>query len=74
MTINKAQGQSVEHVSLDLITNVFVHGQLYVSCCTSNQQIKALFKNEASRVTKNIVYPEVLLSVWYVFSQSMGLD
>ena len=30
MTINKSQGQSVEHVGLDLQTPVFAHGQLYV--------------------------------------------
>ena len=63
MTINKAQGQSVDHVGLDLRTNVFAHGQLYValSRCTSSQRIKALFKNNSTTVTKNIVYPEVLL-------------
>ena len=65
MTINKAQGQSVDHVGLDLRTDIFAHGQLYValSRCTLSQRIKALFKNDASTVTKNIVYPEVLLSV-----------
>ena len=63
MTINKAQGQSVNHVGLDLRTDVFAHGQLYValSQCTSSQQIKALFKNNSTTVTKNIVYPEILL-------------
>jgi len=30
MTINKAQGQSVKHVGLDLCTLVFSHGQLYI--------------------------------------------
>jgi ATP-dependent exoDNAse (exonuclease V) alpha subunit len=62
MTINKAQGQSVDNVGLDLRTDVFAHGQLYValSRCTSSQRIKVLFKND-STVTKNIVYPEVLL-------------
>jgi ATP-dependent exoDNAse (exonuclease V) alpha subunit len=61
MTINKAQGQSVDHVGLDLHTNVFAHRQLYValSRCTSSQRIKALFKTDVSTVTKNIVYPEV---------------
>ena len=63
MTTNKAQGQSVDHVGLDLRTDVFAHGQLYValSRCTSSQRIKALFKNNSTMVTKNIVYPEVLL-------------
>ncbi len=31
MTINKLQGQSVEHVGLDLRTPIFSHGQLYVA-------------------------------------------
>jgi len=63
MTINKAQGQSVDHVGLDLRTDVFAHGQLYValSRCTSSQRVKVLFKNDNNRMTKNIVYPEVLL-------------
>ena len=63
MTINKSQGQSVDHIGLDLRTDVFTHGQLYValSRCTSGRRVKALFKNDAKRATKNIVYPEVLL-------------
>jgi ATP-dependent exoDNAse (exonuclease V) alpha subunit len=63
MTINKLQGQSVDHIGLDLRTDVFAHGQLYValSRCTSDPRVKALFKNDANRATKNIVYPEVLL-------------
>ncbi|KAJ7673893.1 hypothetical protein DFH06DRAFT_1173459 [Mycena polygramma] len=55
MTINKSQGQSVDNIGLDLRTDVFAHGQLYValeqSCkyallsrCTSRQRVKALFK------------------------------
>jgi ATP-dependent exoDNAse (exonuclease V) alpha subunit len=45
MTINKAQGQSVDYVGLDLRTDVFAHGQLYValSQCTSSHRVKALF-------------------------------
>ena len=37
MTINKSQGQSVEHVGINLQTSVFSHGQLYMafSRCTS---------------------------------------
>jgi ATP-dependent DNA helicase PIF1 len=31
MTINKSQGQSIEHVSLDLRTPIFSLGQLYVA-------------------------------------------
>jgi ATP-dependent exoDNAse (exonuclease V) alpha subunit len=60
MTINKAQGQSVRIVGLDLQTPAFSHGQLYValSHCTSRDRIKVLLP-EGSKTT-NIVYPEVL--------------
>jgi hypothetical protein len=69
MTINKSQGQSVDHIGLDLRTDVFAHGQLYValSQCTSSRRVKALFKNDANTTTKNIVYPEVLLQAQYVY-------
>ncbi|OBZ77761.1 ATP-dependent DNA helicase PIF1 [Grifola frondosa] len=66
MTINKAQGQSVINVGLDLHTSVFSHGQLYValSRCTSPSRIKVLFPlNSDNTTTVNIVYPEVLTNV-----------
>ncbi|PIA42625.1 hypothetical protein AQUCO_02000220v1 [Aquilegia coerulea] len=51
MTINKSQGQSVNH------------GQLYValSRCTSSNRISVLLGNEDDDKTTNVVYPEVLL-------------
>ncbi|XP_026410031.1 ATP-dependent DNA helicase PIF1-like [Papaver somniferum] len=67
MTINKSQGQSVKYVGIDLRTPVFSHGQLYValSRCTAARRITLLFPNESNvsldSVTKNVVYPEVLL-------------
>ena len=65
MTINKAQGQSLQHVGLDLRTLVFTHGQFYVvvSRVTSVHNIKAIWNADVdSPVTTNIVYPEVLLN------------
>ncbi len=63
MTINKSQGQSVKFVGLNLQTQVFSHGQLYValSRCTSGNRIKVLLPegNESKRV-QNIVYKEIL--------------
>lgn len=62
MTINKAQGQTVQHVGLDLRTPVFSYGQLYValSRCTHPQHLKALFSDgQESSKTINIVWPEV---------------
>ena len=63
MTTNKTQGQLVDYVGLDLQTDIFAHGQLYVALSQyiSSQQIKTFFKNDASMITKNSVYPEVLL-------------
>ena len=64
MSINKSQGQSVNHVGLDLRSAVFTHGQLYVavSRVTSVHNIKAIWdSNVQAPVTKNIVYPEVFI-------------
>jgi ATP-dependent DNA helicase PIF1 len=66
MTVNKLQGQSVQHVGLDLQTPVFTHGQLYValSRCTSGEHIKVLFpEGQRTTSTVNIVYPKVLTGV-----------
>jgi hypothetical protein len=63
MTINKAQGQSVKWVGLDLRTSVFSHGQLYValSRCTHPHRVKAIFsEHEEGTKTTNVVYTEVL--------------
>jgi ATP-dependent exoDNAse (exonuclease V) alpha subunit len=65
LTINKAQGQSVKYVGIDLCVPVFSHGQLYValSQATSGQNIQVLLPEEGREAyqTKNIVYPEVLV-------------
>lgn len=65
MTINKAQGQSVRYVGLDLRVPVFSHGQLYValSRATSRHRIKVLLPDGAGDESRavNIVYPEVLM-------------
>jgi hypothetical protein len=64
MSVNKAQGQSLKYVGLDLHSPVFTHGQFYVgvSRATSVNRIKAIWDPElANPVTKNIVLPEILL-------------
>jgi PIF1-like helicase/Helitron helicase-like domain at N-terminus len=64
MSINKSQGQSVKHVGLDVRNAVFTHGQLYVavSRVTSVFNLKVIWdSNVALPITKNIVYPEVLI-------------
>ncbi|KNZ77559.1 hypothetical protein J132_05093 [Termitomyces sp. J132] len=63
MTINKSQGQLVKHVGLDLLSEVFAHGQLYIalSWCISGDHIKVILDLEnTSRKTANIVYQEFL--------------
>lgn len=64
MTINKSQGQTLQHVGIYLPKPVFSHGQLYValSRVTSTKGLKMLLKNDVEGLekhTQNIVYPEV---------------
>ena len=65
LTINKAQGQSVKKVGIDLRIPVFSHGQLYValSRATHSQNISVLLQdaNRDAYQTCNVVYPEVLV-------------
>jgi hypothetical protein len=64
MTINKSQGRSAGNVGLNLKNAVFTHGQLYVaiSQVTNSQNIKVIWdEKNANSVTKNIVYPEVII-------------
>jgi len=67
MTINKSQGQSVEHMGINLQTSVFSHGQLYMafSRCTSPLNISVLLSEQSqeSRRTLNVVYKEVFNSI-----------
>ena len=54
MTVNKAQGQTLNHVSVYLPQPVFSHGQLYValSRITSYQCIKVLIDHDQNCQTK----------------------
>ena len=63
MTINKAQGQSIINVGIDLRSPVFFHSKLYValSCCTSSDRIKVVFPEDSDTThPSNIVFTEVL--------------
>lgn len=59
MTINKAQGQSLQVCGLNLENPCFSHGQLYVACSRVGQP-KNLFVFAEDGKTKNIVYPKAL--------------
>ena len=59
MTINKAQGQSLQVTGLDLSDECFSHGQLYVAMSRAKDPSK-LFIHAHDRQTKNIVYSQVL--------------
>jgi ATP-dependent exoDNAse (exonuclease V) alpha subunit len=64
MTINKAQGQTLAHIGIDLRKPVFTHGQLYVafSRATSQAHINVLLPDDCTHShTANVVYYEVLL-------------
>jgi len=67
MTINKSQGQSVEHVGINLQISVFFHRQLYVafSKCTLSLNISVLLSEQSqeSRKALNVVYKEVFNSI-----------
>ncbi|XP_022851655.1 uncharacterized protein LOC111373369 [Olea europaea var. sylvestris] len=67
ITINKAQGQTLDFVGLYLPEPVFCHGQLYValSRATTSTSLKVLLKpssmdNSHNTCTKNVVYKEIL--------------
>lgn len=63
ITINKSQGQTIEHVGIYLPQPVFSHGQLYVaiSRCPSFSNLHICINHEPTyRHTANIVYKDVL--------------
>jgi ATP-dependent exoDNAse (exonuclease V) alpha subunit len=63
ITINKAQGQSLQKIDIDLRQLVFTHGQFYVafSRVTDIANLDVLLPYRGSGMVENIVYLEVLL-------------
>lgn len=67
MTINKAQGQTLERVGVDLPCSVFSHGQLYVAASRVGAPDRIKFLVKGGRVeglegvyTKNVVFQELV--------------
>lgn len=64
LSINKAQGQSVRYIGLNLQIPVFAHGQLYValSRASLSHNIRILLPDSTTEsLAHNIVYDEVLI-------------
>ena len=67
MTINKSQGQELQHCLLDLRSPPFSHGHLYVALSRVRSVYDiAIFTNQeniknGAIITENIVYRELLL-------------
>lgn len=59
MSINKAQGQTLNVCGVNLEESCFSHGQLYVACSRVGTPSR-LFIHAQNGKTKNIVYPNVL--------------
>ncbi|XP_031105495.1 ATP-dependent DNA helicase pif1-like isoform X5 [Ipomoea triloba] len=67
MTINKAQGQTLDFVGIYLKGPVFSHGQLYVAMSRAKkaESVKMIIfsddgQNKLTNITNNIVYQEIL--------------
>ncbi|XP_060866092.1 uncharacterized protein LOC132941883 [Metopolophium dirhodum] len=60
ITINKAQGQTFKYVGVDLRTECFSHGQLYVAFSRTGDPNHLMILISTGNITKNIIYSEVL--------------
>jgi len=66
MTINKFQGQTLSHVGLHLVDDVFSHGQLYIAFsrtkAPANVKVQLLDTvHGRSGLMRNVVYEKPLL-------------
>lgn len=60
ITINKAQGQTFKYVGVDLRTECFSHGQLYVAFSRTGDPNHLMILISTGDKTKNVIYSEVL--------------
>ena len=65
MTINKAQGQTLKRVGVDLTEQIFTHGQLYVAVSRVGHPRAICFSvgidEDGCRRAKNVVFRELLV-------------
>lgn len=59
MTVNKAQGQTLQIAGIDLREDCFSHGQLYVACSRVSEKSNLCILAPSSATT-NVVYKEAL--------------
>ena len=59
MTVNKAQGQTLKAVGVDLSSPCFSHGQMYVAFSRAGNSNSLFIMSENNR-SRNVVYHEVL--------------
>ncbi|XP_052833426.1 uncharacterized protein LOC128251090 [Octopus bimaculoides] len=60
MSINKAHGQSLKVVGLNLLQPCFSHGQLYVGCSRTGEEKNIYILSDKHGKTENTVYEEAL--------------
>lgn len=60
ITINKSQGQTFNCVGVDLRSNCFSHGQLYVGLSRTGNPSNQFILLPENNTTQNVIYPEVL--------------
>jgi ATP-dependent DNA helicase PIF1 len=66
MTINKAQGQTLNFISVWLgDDSVFTHGQLYVALSRVSSLINIMIAlNDENKLTRNVVYKEIFENIF----------
>ena len=60
MTINKAQGQTLNRVGIYLKEEVFSHGQLYVAVSRASDPNGIKIFSAGSNIVRNVVFREAL--------------
>lgn len=60
ITINKAQGQTFQYVAINLHSDCFLHGQLYVGLSRTGKPEKQFIILPVGLKTKNVVYSQGL--------------